>query len=58
MAAQSVVVAFENDGKVDADKATLLRARLDALYAVIKDENSWSVQKFKSALAALRSAAP
>lgn len=58
MAAQSVVVAFENDGKVDAEKAAQLRAKLDALYAVIKDENSWSVQKFKSALAALRSAAP
>jgi hypothetical protein len=58
MAAQSVVVAFENDGKVDADKAALLRSKLDALYAVIKDENSWSVQGFNSALAALRAAAP
>jgi hypothetical protein len=58
MAAQSVVVAFENDGKVDADKAALLRGKLDALYAVIKDENSWSVQGFNSALAALRAAAP
>lgn len=58
MAAQSVVVAFENDGKLDGDKTTQLRSRLDALYATIKDENSWSREKFKSALAALRVAAP
>ena len=58
MAAQSVVVAFENDGKVDAERAALLRGKLDALYAVIKDENSWSVQGFNNALAALRAAAP
>lgn len=58
MAAQSVVVAFENDGKVDSEKATQLRSRLDALYATIKDENSWSRQKFRAALAALRAAAP
>ncbi|MCB1569591.1 MAG: hypothetical protein KDI72_00640, partial [Xanthomonadales bacterium] len=58
MAAQSVVVAFENDGKVDGEKAQMLRNRLDALYATIKDENSWSVQNFNNALAALRAAAP
>ncbi|MEO7936745.1 MAG: multiheme c-type cytochrome [Dokdonella sp.] len=58
MAAQSVVVAFENDGKVDGEKATQLRSRLDALYATIKNEDSWSRDKFRSALAALRSAAP
>jgi hypothetical protein len=58
MAAQSVVVAFENDGKVDAEKATQLRSRLDSLYATIKNEDSWSPQSFRSALAALRAAAP
>jgi hypothetical protein len=58
MAAQSVVVAFENDGKVDGDKATQLRSRLDSLYATIKNEDSWSPQSFRSALAALRAAAP
>ncbi len=58
MAAQSVVVAFENDGKVDAAKATQLRSRLDALYATIKNEDTWSREKFRSALAALRAAAP
>ena len=58
MAAQSVVVAFENDGKIDGEKATVLRARLDALYATIKNEDSWSVKNFRTALAALRAAAP
>lgn len=58
MAAQSVVVAFENDGKVDADKAAVLRTRLDALYDTIKNEDSWSVQRFNTALAALRAVAP
>ncbi len=58
MAAQSVVVAFENDGKVDGDTAAVLRARLDALYDTIKNEDSWSVQRFNTALAALRAVAP
>ncbi len=58
MAAQSVVVAFENDGKVSGEKAEQLRNRLDALYATIKNEDSWSPQSFRSALAALRAAAP
>jgi hypothetical protein len=58
MAAQSVVVAFENDGKIDADKAKVLRARLDGLYDTIKDEDSWSQQRFSTALAALRAVAP
>jgi len=58
MAAQSVVVAFENDGKVDADRAAVLRARLDALYETIKNEDAWSQQRFNTALSALRAAAP
>jgi hypothetical protein len=36
MASQSVVVAFENDGKLDKEKAALLHAKLDALYATVK----------------------
>lgn len=58
MAAQSVVVAFENDGKVDADRAAVLRTRLDALYETIKNEDAWSQQRFNTALSALRAAAP
>jgi hypothetical protein len=52
------VVAFENDGQINADQAAVLRSRLEDLYATIKDENSWSVQRFNSALSALRAAAP
>ena len=58
MAAQSVVVAFERDGQINADQAALLRSRLDELYATIKDENAWSVKRFNTALSALRAAAP
>lgn len=57
MAAQSVVVAFENDGKIDSAKVEILRGRLDALYEVLKNEDSYSVQRFNGALAALRAAA-
>ncbi len=58
MAAQSVVVAFENDGKLDAEKTKTLRARLDGLYDVLKNEDAYSPQRFTTALAALRAVAP
>lgn len=58
MGAQSMVVAFENDGKLDKDRAAVLHKKLDALYATIKNENSWSMTKFDAALAALRASAP
>ncbi len=58
MAAQSVVVAFENDGKLDKAKAVLLHAKLDALYDAVKDENNYAMPRFNSALNSLRAAAP
>jgi hypothetical protein len=58
MGAQSMVVAFENAGKLDADRAAGLHAKLDALYATLKDENNYSMKRFDSALAALRANAP
>lgn len=58
MAAQSMVVAFENDGKLDAGNAAVLHAKLDALYATLKDENNYSMKRFDAALAALRASAP
>lgn len=58
MASQSVVVAFENDGKLDKDKAALLHAKLDALYDTVKDENNYAMPRFNSALKSLRAAAP
>lgn len=58
MASQSVVVAFENDGKLDKDRAARLHARLDALYDAAKDENNYSMARFQGALKELRAAAP
>ncbi|HZP66657.1 MAG TPA: cytochrome c family protein [Rudaea sp.] len=58
MASQSVVVAFENDGKLDKERAARLHARLDALYDAAKDENNYSMAKFQGALKDLRAAAP
>ncbi len=58
MAAQSLVVAFENDGKLDKAKDATLKARLDTLYNAVKDENNYSMTSFVAALKSLRSAAP
>jgi len=58
MASQSVVVAFENDGKLDKERAARLHARLDALYEAAKDENNYSMARFQGALKELRAAAP
>lgn len=58
MASQSVVVAFENDGKLDKAKAALLHTKLDSLYAAVNDEDKYSMPRFVVALKALRSAAP
>jgi hypothetical protein len=55
MAAQSVIVAYENSGAIDKDRATALKARLDAVYATLKNENGWSLGGFQSAMKALRS---
>jgi hypothetical protein len=58
MASQSVVVAFENDGKLDKDRAARLHAKLDALYDTVKDENNYAMARFNGALKDLRTAAP
>ena len=58
MASQSVVVAFENDGKLDKDRAARLHAKLDALYEAVKDENNYAMTRFNGALKDLRTAAP
>lgn len=58
MAAQSVVVAYENSGAIDKAKADALKAKLDVAYAALKNENSYSMGSFQSALKALRAAAP
>ena len=58
MAAESVVTAFERDGKVDKDKAALLKTKLDALNDTLKDENNYAMPRFNAALKGLRVAAP
>jgi len=58
MAAESVVTAFENSGKVDKDKAALLKTKLDALNDTLKDENNYAMPRFTVAMKGLRSAAP
>ncbi len=58
MAAESLVIAFENDGKLDAAKDATLKSRLDSLYNTVKDENNYSMASFVAALKNLRSAAP
>lgn len=58
MAAQSVVVAFENSGSLDKARAEALHAKLDAIYATLKNENDYAMGSFQGALKALRNAAP
>ncbi|MGH8041640.1 MAG: multiheme c-type cytochrome [Rudaea sp.] len=58
MASQSLVVAFENDGKLDKTSAATLHAKLDSLYDTVKDEDSYSMARFVAALTSLRAAAP
>jgi len=58
MASQSLVVAFENAGKLDKDKAARLHTKLDALYDTVKDENNYAMTRFDGALQDLRTAAP
>jgi hypothetical protein len=58
MAAQSLVVAFENVGKLDKAHAAALHTKLDCLYATVKDEDRYSMAPFVAALKELRAAAP
>ena len=58
MAAQSVIVAFENTGTIDKARADALKAKLDGVYAVLKNENGYSMGSFQTALKTLRSGAP
>jgi hypothetical protein len=58
MAAQSMVVAFENDGKLDKATAVRLHGKLDTLYDAVKDENNYAMGRFDVALKDLRTAVP
>ncbi len=58
MAAESVVTAFDRDGKIDKDKAAKLKARLDTLNDTLKDENNYAMPRFTTALNNLSAASP
>ena len=58
MAVQSVVVAYEGAGLLDEAAAKRMQERVDALYASIEKDESWSMTKFTEALRAARAAAP
>lgn len=58
MASESLVVAFENDGKLDPSRVAAVKNRLNAVYDAVKDEDRYSMAQFVSALKALRAAAP
>ena len=57
MAASSVIVAFETAKAIDTAKAEVLRARVDAVYDRVKDENAYQMGAFVNALRELRRAA-
>jgi hypothetical protein len=54
MAAQSVIVAFESTGAIDKARGADLHARLDAVYATLKSENSYVMANFQGAFKGLR----
>ncbi|MBS0556108.1 MAG: hypothetical protein JSR27_01690 [Proteobacteria bacterium] len=58
MAADSLVTAFGNDGKLDKERTAAVKGRLNAVYDAVKDEDRYSMGQFVAALKALRAAAP
>lgn len=58
MASQSVVVAFQNNGKIDEQRSKLLQNRVDALYATVDNGDNFAMPRFVAALKELRQAAP
>jgi len=58
MAAQSIVVAFQNSGRLDTDRTARLQTRVDALYATVENDERYTMSRFVGALKALRGAAP
>lgn len=58
MAAQSLVVAFQNSGRLDEDRSKQLQSRVDALYATVDNDERYAMGRFVAALKDLRAAAP
>jgi len=57
MAASSVIVAFESAKALDGAQAEALKAKVDAVYAKVENENSYNMGAFVAALRELRRAA-
>lgn len=57
MAVQSVVVAFENAGAMDPEKAKGLQSRVDGLYKTVERDEGYDMSRFVSALRQVRAAA-
>jgi len=58
MAADSLVTAFGNDGKLDKARTDAVKSKLNAVYDAVKDEDHYSMGQFVAALKELRAAAP
>jgi hypothetical protein len=58
MGVQSVVVAFENSGRLDERAIETIRARVDALYTTVENDERYSMDRFIAALKSVRAAAP
>jgi len=58
MAAQSLVVAFQNSGQLGAERTQALQAKVDALYAAVENDERYAMGRFVGALKELRASAP
>lgn len=58
MGVQSVVVAFENSGLLDEAATENLRARVDAMYTSVENDERYVMSNFIGALKSVRAAAP
>jgi len=58
MAAQSVVVAFSNAGRIDAERNKVLMAKVDVVYKAVERDDTYDMGRFVAALRDLRAAAP
>ena len=57
MAVQSVVVAFQNAGALDADRSKALQGRVDAMYATVERDEGYDMSRFVTSLRQVRAAA-
>ncbi len=58
MAVDTILLAFENSGALDADETDRIRLKADGLFQATKDEDNYSQNRFVNALQALEAAIP